>query len=188
MKDRVQMFCSKEYYKKIKEDFLKKDLTPWPLKEEEVISWFDTLSLLQRVMTKVREATFETNETIIFTEYVIPFGNHLRVDYLLVFDREIIVLEFGMFNQDERRSEERYSKKLVEAMAYSQVLRNILPKDINVYNYVMIYKPEYDLSILGEMIENIRYNESEIGILARFVLNILKKNVEFKAKHQLEKI
>ena len=187
MKERAEMFAKKEYFKKIKSDFERKTLTPWPLKDEEVVSWLDTLMLLKRVLMKVREAEIETNNIQTYTEYVVPYGNHLRTDYILVFDREIIVLEFGMFNQDERRSEERYTKKLNETMTYSQVLRNILPKDINVYNYVMIYKPEYDLSKSTEIKENISYNESEIEMLTRFILMVLKKNNETKAKHQLEK-
>ena len=186
MKDRVELFKNRICFKKMKSDFLKKELICWPLKDEEVISWIDTIMLLKRIMDRIDDCFIADNLTI-YSEFVIPYGNHLRADYLIVFDDIIIVLEFGMFNQDEKRSEERYSKKLVEAMAYSQVLRNILPKSINVFNYVMIYRPEYDLSTLDEMKENVGYNESEIRLITQYILMVLKRSIDGKAQCQLEK-
>ena len=103
-------------------------------------------------------------------EYPLVFGNHMRSDYLIVYDRLIVVLEFGMFNQDEKRSEERYTKKLQESINYRQLIGNMVSKEIQVVNYVMIYLPEYNRHLKNELVENTKHNHEELMSLSRLCL------------------
>ena len=186
MKDRAVMFENEYFFRMLREKFINKQISMWPINNEEIISWLDTMSLIMRIFLKLQEKTQLPNDFTIYSEYVIPFSNHLRADYIISFDNYIIVFEFGMFNQDEKRRGERYSKKAVESITYCQMLRNIVSKAVNVVNYVMIYLPEYDLSINKEISENISYNETEIEKVCQFILTVLENNKQNKSKFQLE--
>jgi hypothetical protein len=104
LKDRVTIYQSLPIYQELKKQFNNKLITIWPLKDEEVITWFDTLLLMRRLFLELFKTGIEFEKINILMEYPLVYGNHMRTDYLIVYERSIIVLEFGMFNQDERRS------------------------------------------------------------------------------------
>jgi len=188
LRDRVINYQSLPIYQELKKEFNNKMITIWPLKEEEIITWFDTLLLMRRLFFNLFKSGIKSEDIHIIMEYPLIFGNHMRTDYLLVYQRCIIVLEFGMFNQDERRSEERYTKKLQESINHRQIIANMVDNSIDVSNYVMIYRPEFDRlqSILNN--ENIEYNNEEIRLLSRFIQSKIKNQDNLLALKQLEKI
>ncbi|MFA6801624.1 MAG: hypothetical protein WCR19_05910, partial [Acholeplasmataceae bacterium] len=94
----------------------------------------------------------------------------------------------GMFNQDERRSEERYTKKLQESISYRQIIDNVVSNSTKVVNYVLIYKPEYNDDTKKNMIENIEYNKNEINKLVVFLRQHILNEDQSDAKKQLELI
>jgi len=188
LKNRVVKYQKITYFQMLKEKFYEKKLSIFPLKPEEVITWFDTTVLLRRILFGLYKKGINTENISIIMEYPVIFGNHMRSDYLLVYDRLIIVLEFGMFNQDERRSEERYTKKLQESISYRQIIANMMPKEIEVVNYVLIYKPEYNSETKKDMSENILYNQGEISKIILFLEHHLYEENQKNAKTQLKNI
>jgi hypothetical protein len=188
LKDRVIVYQKLPIYQELKKEFNKKLITIWPLKEEEIITWFDTLFLMRRLFFELFKCGIKSEKVHIVMEYPLMYGNHMRADYLIVYERCIIVLEFGMFNQDERRSEERYTKKLQESINHRQIIANMVDKSIEVINYVMIYRPEYDRTQNTLNHENIRYNSEEITLLSKFVQAKIKKQDSLLALYQLELI
>lgn len=188
LKDRVVIYQSLPIYQELKKEFNSKMISIWPLKDEEVITWFDTLFLMRRLFFELFKSGIKSENIHIIMEYPLVFGNHMRTDYLLVYERCIIVLEFGMFNQDERWSEERYTKKLQESISHRQIIANMVDKSIDVTNYVMIYRPEFDRVHSNYNQENIDYNNSEIALLARFIQSKIKNQETLLALYQLEKI
>lgn len=183
---RVEKYQKKQYFINLKDRFNKSDLTIWDLKPEEIITWIDTSILLKRFFVGLFESGTAIEELKIIMEYPLLFGNHTRSDYLLVYDRLIIVLEFGMFNQDEKRREERYTKKLQESMNYRRVLSNLLAKELEIVNYVMVYRPEYDSDKKRSLEENIKYNKLEIDRLVVFAKHKINQQIKLSAKSQLE--
>ncbi len=188
LKERVQVYCKTDLYKTLKTQFEKGKLTIWPLKEEEIITWIDTLSIMRRCMMQLYKKGIYSERLQIIMEYPLVYGNHMRTDYLLVYDRLIIVLEFGMFNQDEKRSEERYTKKLQDSITHRQVLHNMIHRDVKIVNYVMIYRPEYDRYIEARYADNIRYNDQEIQLLTNFITEHIREQDQISALSQLESI
>ncbi|QWB96031.1 hypothetical protein KHQ89_00755 [Mycoplasmatota bacterium] len=188
LKTRVNMYQELDQFINFKNTFNKNNISIFPLKSEEIITWFDTTKLMRRLFLRLYEKGLRTENITIIMEYPVVFGNHMRTDYILVYDRLIIVLEFGMFNQDERRSTERYTKKLQESISYRQILSNVIPKEIKVINYVMIYKPEYHRTYNKRLEDNIKYNKLEISKLENFLHHHLMMEDEHKAIFQLEKI
>jgi hypothetical protein len=188
LKTRVSTYQTLDQFIEFKENFIKKNISIFDLKSEEVITWFDTTKLMRRLFLELYAKGINTEEVSILMEYPVVFGNHMRTDYVLVYDRLIIVLEFGMFNQDERRSTERYTKKLQESISYRQILSNVMPREIKVINYVMIYRPEYSRTNHKRLDENIEYNKLEIVKLASFLQHHLTIEDQHKAIYQLEEI
>ncbi|MFA5470777.1 MAG: hypothetical protein WCZ00_06660 [Acholeplasmataceae bacterium] len=185
LKDRVVYYSKLKLYQKLKKMFNDKQISIFPLKEEEVITWIDTLCLLKRLMILLFKKGVQTDKISIIMEYPLIFGNHMRADYLLIYDHLLIVLEFGMFNQDERRSEERYTKKLQESISYRQLLSNLVSDKIDVVNYVMIYRPEFCRLNKLRMEENIVYNSSELDKLCNFITHLVKLQDESRPFSQL---
>jgi len=188
LKQRVEKYKKYELFKKLQSEFIEKQLSIFDLKSEEVITWFDTSLILRRILLKLYEKAIDTNNISIIMEYPVVFGNHMRSDFLLIVDRLIIVLEFGMFNQAERRSEERYTKKLQESISYRQIIGNMVPKEVKVVNYVMIYKPEYDDILKINLTDKIKYNKLEVEKTASFLEFHIKQELSYNARYQLEKI
>lgn len=188
LKERVETYKQHFFYKQLKDQFEKGKLTIWPLKEEEIITWMDTLSIMRRCMMQLFKKGIYGDKLRIIMEYPLVYGNHMRTDYLIVYDRLIIVLEFGMFNQDEKRSEERYTKKLQDSITHRQVLHNMINRDVKIVNYVMIYRPEYDRIIQSRFIDNIQYNDQEILLLTNFIAEHIREQDSLSAMNQLETI
>ena len=188
LKERVEKYKDEDYFNSLEKQFNNRKLTIWELKKEEVITWIDTMNLLRRILLRLFQKGIDVTNLNIIMEYPLIYGNHMRSDYLIVYDRLIIVLEFGMFNQDEKRSEERYTKKLQESINYRQIISNSVDKEIFVVNYVMIYKPEFNRISKTYMNENIDYNNGEIEILLGFIIGNIKKQDNLSAMRQLELI
>ncbi|MDX9690803.1 MAG: hypothetical protein RBT45_00005 [Acholeplasmataceae bacterium] len=186
LRDRVLVYREWFYFNQFKNQFYQQKVSIWELKEEEIITWFDTLNLLRRIFTEVIRKIATNNDISIIMEYPLVNGNYMRSDYLIIYDRLIVVLEFGMFNQDEKRSEERYTKKLQESINYRQIIANQVDDEIVVHNYVMIYKPEYDRIRNAYITENITYNNLESFKLSRYLIRCINKQESQSALKQLE--
>lgn len=188
LKERVLKYSTNDFYKSLKNRFNESNLTIWKLKEEEIITWMDTLIIMRRTVMKLFKKGLDGDKIKIFMEYPLVYGNHMRTDYLIIYDRLIIVLEFGMFNQDEKRSEERYTKKLQDSITHRQVLANMVSKHIKVVNYVMVYRPEYDRIRTLYSEDNLLYNKNEIDLLTNFIMCHILEQERLSAVSQLEAI
>lgn len=188
LKDRVIKYQKNPYFIELSQDFKSKKLSIWDLKPEEVITWFDTMLLIRRLFILLFKKGIKTDQINLILEYPLVFGNHMRSDYLIVYDRLIVVLEFGMFNQDEKRSEERYTKKLQESINYRQLLANMVQSQIDVVNYVMIYRPEFSRINSTRLNDNILYNNEELARLGNFLKIHIDHQNELSAIEQLKKI
>jgi hypothetical protein len=186
LKERVEVYRKTEIFLHMKQCFYDKKLSIWDLKEEEIITWIDTMTLLRRVFLDLFAKGIDQEKMKIIMEYPLINGNYMRTDYLFVYDRLIFVMEFGMFNQDEKRSEERYTKKLQESINYRQIIDNQVSKNIEVINYALIYRPEYDRYAKKFLDENSEYNKLEIKKIAVYLDKIIKKQDDYSAIKQLE--
>ena len=188
LKERVEKYNKTFLFQMLKKQFIQENISIWPLKDEEVITWIDTLSILKRTINQLKVRNLDLNRFSIVMEYPLVFGNHMRTDYLLIYDRLIIVLEFGMFNQDEKRSEERYTKKLQDSITHRQVLANMIDNRVKIVNYVLVYRPEHDRINDVTMDDNINYNNCEIALLTDFIINNTMEQNSISAIAQLESI
>lgn len=188
LKNRVEIHSNLEIISNLRSRFNSKKISIWPLKEEEIITWLDTISIMRRLAMIIFEKGLQLDKMHLVMEYPLLYGNHMRADYLLIYDRLIIILEFGMFNQDEKRSEERYTKKLQDSINYRQIISNLVSDKITVVNYSMVYRPEYDRHNNLFIEDNILYNNNEIVLLSNFIFRLLKEQDILSAVAQLQSI
>lgn len=186
LKDRVYFHDQHPLFIELKQRYLEKKLSIFMLKDEEVITWLDTMLLLRRSMLVLFERGVLQEDMKIIMEYPFVLGNQMRSDYLIIFKQAIIILEFGMFNQDEKRKEERYTKKVQENIGHRHLLANLTNTDI--YTYVVMYRPEFDYVSNQPLKEHIIHNKQVIDNLSTFLEIVLKKQLAKDAYHQLERL
>jgi hypothetical protein len=88
----------------------------------------------------------------------------------------------------KEEAEERYTKKLQESISHRQIIANMVDSSVDVTNYVLIYRPEYDRIHNVIHKENFDYNHSEIILLSKFIQSKISNQETLSAMHQLEKI
>ncbi len=185
LKNRADFYSKFQPICDLKLMFERKQLSIWPLKDEEAVTWIDTMAILRRAMIDLFKKGIDASKTKIIMEYPLKYGNHMRSDYIIVYSRLILVLEFGMFNQDEKRSEERYTKKLQDSINYRQVIANSVSRNISIVNYTMIYRPEFDRDKSEALTENVQYNNQEIALLSEFMFREIQHQESLEAINQL---
>lgn len=188
LKERAEKYKEKEWFVELSQTFKNKNISIWELRKEEVITWLDTMLIMRRLMFELYKKGIKAEGIDIFMEYPLVYGNHMRTDYLIIYERLIVVVEFGMFNQDEKRSEERYTKKLQESINYRQIIGNLVSDKISVINYAMIYRPEYNRTTKKTMEGNIAHNSAEIKLLSKFLRHNIHIQDSLSAIKQLEHI
>lgn len=169
LKDRAIKYSNIAIFRELKSEYLKKKISIFQLKDEEVVTWLDTMLLIRRVFSQMFELGTLRPDLTVLMEYPFVFGNYMRTDYLILYQDLIVTIELGMFNQDEKRKEERYTKKVQETIGHKHVLSQMLSNKITINSYVIIYKPEFDRSNSESLVENIKYNNTEIKKLSNFL-------------------
>ncbi len=151
--DRAKMIdytCKYQYLKKRAEE------QEMNVKSAEIISWLDTLNIMYYVLDFVDPKI--RNELQILQEMEIPF-THKRADYVLVYRKKILIVEFSFQKLDGRY---KFEEKLNQAVGYKELLSNVMPPHIEIGTYTFIIEPETDNS--GNLIKKLnKYtNEQEL--------------------------
>lgn len=186
LKERARIHSKTEIFRELKEMYIKKGLSFFELKDEEVITWIDTLLILRRCFINLMNKGKLNEKISIIMEYPFVFGNFMRTDYLITYEKFAIILEFGMFNQDEKRKEERYTKKIQENIGHRNILRNMLSDKTKIYSYVFMYRPEYDPNNESLIYDNQQYNLEMINQFVIFLQEKLNQEDNDNVKVQLE--
>lgn len=135
----------------------------------EIVTWLDTLNILYYVFDRIEDENLR-NSVKILQEYCIPYSNK-RVDYLLVYDNKILILEFS-FNK--LGYDLQYETKLQQAIGYKELLNNILPKEVDLGTYTFIVEAEEDKDGRAIHIEGTDYypNHYKISALAEIYTKV----------------
>ncbi len=149
--------------------------------ENEIVTWFDTLTLLCATLRQIDDIELKENLKI-FQEFRMPYSRK-RADYLLVYDNKILILEFSF---DNLGYEQKYEAKLRQASSYKEILGVFLPKDIDIGTYTFLLDPDEDK--YGNFLYNTdterRVNDDKVEELAYVIVKFFKKNLK-SAYHSL---
>lgn len=149
---RAKMIDYTNKYQYLKKWAEEQDIT----KSAEIISWLDTLNLMYYVLDYVDPKI--RNELQILQEMEIPF-THKRADYVLVYRKKILIIEFSFQKLNGRY---KFEEKLNQAVGYKELLSNVMPPHIEIGTYTFIIEPETDKS--GNVVKKLnKYsNEQEL--------------------------
>ncbi len=135
--DRAKMVDCTYKYQYLKNRAEEQEIKP---QSAEIISWLDTLNIMYYVLDFV--APQIRNELQILQEMEIPFTNK-RADYVLVYRKKILIVEFSFQNWNRR---DKFENKLNQAAGYKELLSNVLPPHIEIGTYTFLIEPESDKS------------------------------------------
>lgn len=135
--DRAKMVDYTYKYQYLQKRAVEQDIK---VKSAEIISWLDTLNIMYYVLDYVDPKI--RDELQIFQEMEIPF-THKRADYVLVFRRKILIIEFSFQKLNGRY---KFEDKLNQATGYKELLSNVMPSHIEIGTYTFFIEPETDKS------------------------------------------
>ncbi len=139
--DRANVLKNFSYYNTLKNEFNEKNLTNKPITDEQLVSFFDTISLMYKVLTQITDEKIKQEMKIIM-EYVIPDPSKPRIDYMLIYRNSIFLLEFSKATSINTLSNES-SKKLQQINGYATMLKtNINNNNIKINIAVGMYLDE----------------------------------------------
>ncbi len=129
------------YFTTLKNEFNEKNLTNRPITDEQLVSFFDTMSLMYKILTQITDEKIKQEMKIIM-EYVIPDPSKPRIDYMLIYRNSIYLLEFSKATSINTLSNES-SKKLQQINGYATMLKtNINNNNIKINIAVGMYLDE----------------------------------------------
>jgi len=168
LNDRGLYISNKWYSNYLKNKFNNKNLFRRSVSISEIVSWLDSFSIMNRVFGKLSTMCNqkEFNKIEICCEYVIQMSKKMRVDYLIKFDKKVLLLEFRLVN-DFEKIKSTWTKKKTELLIYKELSENYFEKEIKVLTFAFISLYEYENNILN--IPHIDYNNNQIDFLCEYI-------------------
>lgn len=154
---RAEIIKDKPYVKKLKQLFEKNNLFYKKPSNEEIVTWLDSLYLIQKLFLSevLNHAAVDWNINI-FMEYLIPYSNFERVDYLLCYNNDVLIIECGYANDDYFK--EMKIKKSNELLYYKEKLNNIFKNhNLNFYTYPLIYNSYNIEKVINNLADYINF-------------------------------
>ncbi len=156
------------YFKKLKNDFDKKELTNNEISDEQIISFLDTIHLMYRTFNKIQNETIN-KEVKIIMEYVIPDSRKYRIDYILAFRNSLLLIEFSGTTTFEKIKEIN-SHKNHQIIEYSNALDSLINNNnIIIKTKAFVYLPDTSPSFK-------EINQSSIKDLVKVIEKFFKSD------------
>jgi len=143
--------------------------------DNEIVTWFDTLTMLYRSLKIITDSELKENLKI-FQEFLMPYSRK-RADYVLVYDNKILILEFSF---DKLGYGIKYETKLQQASSYKEILGVFLPKEIDIGTYTFLVAPDEDEEgrFIYDEETSRRVNDDKVEELANVIEKFFKKNLK----------
>jgi hypothetical protein len=174
LNDRGKLIDNKSYVLKLRDLFDDKDFFRKRVSIAEIVSWLDTMNLINRLIDVLRMNLDSTDfqKISIYTEYMIQMSKKMRVDYVLEYGDSLLLIEFRTVNNFEK-IRPTWQKKFQELLIYKELMNYYLQhKKILLYGFIAMY--EYDSN--KPINKHIEYNQNQINYLAEYIKRYLLKN------------
>jgi hypothetical protein len=168
---RGKQISNRHYVNKLRNMFDEKNFFRKAVSVAEIVSWLDTMSIMNRLLKSLRLTLTlnEYKEINIYTEYMIEMSKKMRVDYILEYKNTILLLEFRTVNNFEKLRN-TWENKFRELLVYKELMGYYLPdKKIVIYAFISIY--EYNNN--KKIIKHINYNNNQIEYLIEYIKRYL---------------
>lgn len=163
----------KRYTKYLRSVFKEKGFFRKEVSIAEIVSWLDTSSIMYRLFEELEKRLNDKvyNSIEISLEYMIQMSKKMRVDYLLIYNKTVLLIEFRTVDHfDKIRATWDY--KFKELLQYKELMSYYLDDRIfRVYAFVPLY--EYNDKVRIQ--KNYEYNNNQVQYLAEFIERYLIK-------------
>lgn len=167
--ERYGRIKGKKFETSLKSLFLK--TYGWDGDANTLISYYDTLSLIQRLVDELEEKLVQ--DIFIFMEFRIPYAENKRTDFLIAFKNTVLMLEFGKKRSNKGLTD--YNEKLLQVMQYEKLIQNLISPTITTIPYVIIY--DYEVNKDKSLNDaNINKNNEKISRLANLIKTLYNKD------------
>lgn len=164
---------NKDYVISLRKLFDSKHLFRRKVSIAEIVSWLDSFNIIKRLAyvlnSKLDEE--EYNNLELFVEYRINHSKNRRVDYILKYNKKLLLVEFRLSEKFPNLSG-MWQKKELELIIYKELMSNYLD-DYDMKIYAFIAMPEYDgMEIINKQV---KYNDNNIVYFAEYIKEYLIK-------------
>ena len=104
-------------------------------KDPEVLSWIDSLYLINETFNNENLLNDIKENTQILQEYLIPYTNKNRADFILAKDNKLVIVEFTFKVKD-------FIEKASQCLVYKDIIKQQLKMGIECYSYIFSYTDE----------------------------------------------
>lgn len=137
LQERADKIKDENCYKRLKYLFKQKKLNENEVSDMELVSWLDTQFIMDIIINKLDECILRDLKMLV--EFQVPFTRQERIDWILCYKNNIIIVEFGSTRKNFRDLKLRKTNELLN---YKEKLSNILNNNFNIYTYAFLYKLE----------------------------------------------
>ena len=167
MNERGKLIEEKKYTKMLRELFKEKKFFRRNVSLAEIISWLDNLTLIQRLLQKLEIAVpvERFNSLEISVEYMIKMSKRMRVDYVIIYKKNILLLELRTVSSFNK-VRPTWEKKFHELLIYKELMSYYI-KDSDIKCYALIPLYEYTSKIKTE--KHIENNDKQLDYLVEYI-------------------
>lgn len=168
-KERFELVREKQYFIDLQEKY--KNNVKNYLQGKQVISWLDSLTIMNRIMSELSKVGL--NNINVISEFMIPYSKDKRPDYLICFKNTILIIEMS-YLKNKHYAQNNYNEKLTQLLHYESLLKNLVDSKIKTVTYVIDYLPEYESDIKTIIEKNQSKNEEHINKVCDLILRLFK--------------
>ncbi|AIO18182.1 hypothetical protein KQ51_00280 [Candidatus Izimaplasma bacterium HR1] len=167
MNERGKLIEDKIYTRMLRELFREKNFFRRNVSLAEIISWLDNLTLIQRLLNKLEVAipSGKFNDLEISVEYMIQMSKRMRVDYVIIYKKNILLLELRTVSSFNK-VRPTWEKKFHELLIYKELMSYYI-KDFDIKCYALIPLYEYSNKIRKE--KHIDNNDKQLDYLVEYI-------------------
>jgi hypothetical protein len=167
MNKRGEMIRDRPYAVQLRELFSQKQMFRKQVSVAEIVSWLDNFLYMRRFLSHLEVAigTKLFKQTEVFVEYKIKMSKMMRIDYVLQYNDNILLLEFRTLD-GFNKIRSTWSKKKTELLIYKELMQNYL-LDARYLTYAFIGLYEYENS--SPVPKHIDHNKKQIEYLTKYL-------------------
>lgn len=174
LNERGRAVQNRVYFRELRFKFDNLNLFHMKVSLAETVSWLDSFTHIQRIITKLKEfhPKTELEKTEILFEYVIEMSKSSRVDVIFKFENRLCLLEFSTVNKFER-IKRAFQQKRIELMMYKDLMQNYLPKDskVIVLPFIGLYEYHKRHRVESHYFNNVKQAEFAAEYISKFLIS-----------------
>lgn len=172
LNERGKLIQDKKYTNELRDLFREKDFFWKAVSIAEIISWLDNFVIIQRLLDKLEKklTVAEFNKINISVEYMIKMSKKMRVDYLIIYNDNVLILEMRTVNSfDKIRS--TWVKKFHELLVYKELMSYyILNKKFRLYALIPLYEYNENSRVSKHIINNGKQLDHLVEFIVRYII------------------